>query len=77
MVVLKAHFDGKVFVPDEPVTLGINQPVRLIVETSDGRTDTPFARRVVDLSWLRGTGHGSGVNPHPRYTHNDQLWEKD
>lgn len=28
---VKAHFDGKVFVPDEPVELPVNEPVELQV----------------------------------------------
>jgi hypothetical protein len=31
MIALKAHFDGKVFVPDEPVQLAPNQQVQLTV----------------------------------------------
>ena len=33
MIALKARFDGKVFVPDEPVALPQGQSVRLIVES--------------------------------------------
>ena len=33
-----AHFDGSVFVPDEPVRLAAGQAVRLHVEPSDRRT---------------------------------------
>lgn len=34
---IRAHFDGKVFVPDEPVGLPPNAPVRLVlVAESDG-----------------------------------------
>ena len=29
MTTIKAHFDGKNFVPDEPVDLPVNQPVTL------------------------------------------------
>jgi len=32
MVKLNAHFDGKVIVPDEPLALAPNQPVRITVE---------------------------------------------
>ncbi len=32
MVTLNAHFDGKVFVPDEPLALKPNQRVRIQVE---------------------------------------------
>ena len=34
---IRAHFDGKVFIPDEPVGLPPNAPVRLVLVTeSDG-----------------------------------------
>lgn len=32
MIALKAHFDGKVLVPDEPLALAPNQRVRITVE---------------------------------------------
>ena len=35
MIALKAHFDGKVFVPDEPVGLAPNQRVRITVEAEE------------------------------------------
>jgi hypothetical protein len=40
MVVLKAHFDGKVIVPDEPVSFAPNQKLRVSVETDE--TATPI-----------------------------------
>jgi hypothetical protein len=35
MVSIRAHFDGKVFVPDEPVELPRNATVRLLVTESE------------------------------------------
>ncbi len=35
MKTLKAHFDGKVFVPDEPVDLPVNRPLELSVVSAD------------------------------------------
>jgi hypothetical protein len=32
MIALKAHFDGKVLVPDEPLALAPNQQVRITIE---------------------------------------------
>lgn len=32
MIALKAHFDGKVLVPDEPLALAPNQKVRITIE---------------------------------------------
>jgi hypothetical protein len=33
---IKAHFDGKAIVPDEPVNLPINQPLRIEVDVAAG-----------------------------------------
>lgn len=38
MVKLNAHFDGKVFVPDEPLSLPPNQKVHISVEPIDTPT---------------------------------------
>ena len=32
MTTLKAHFDGKVLVPDEPVNLPVNRALKVLVE---------------------------------------------
>jgi hypothetical protein len=36
MVSIRAHFDGKVFVPDEPVDMPPNTPVRLVLAPQTG-----------------------------------------
>jgi len=41
MVAIKSHFDGKVFIPDEPVDLPSNQSVILHVQP----TDTPHSTK--------------------------------
>jgi hypothetical protein len=41
MVVLKAHFDGKVIVPDEPVSFAPNQQLRVIAEPVDAPPAAP------------------------------------
>jgi len=41
MTSIRAHFDGKVFVPDEPVGLPPNAPVRLLV-APDADGDRPL-----------------------------------
>ena len=38
-----AHFDGKVFVPDEPVDVPIGTPVRVRVESANEAMVTPPA----------------------------------
>lgn len=35
MVTLKAHFDGKTIVPDEPLSLPPNQKLRVTIESID------------------------------------------
>jgi hypothetical protein len=39
---IKAHFDGKVIVPDEPVQLPVGQPLRVHVEEAEPAAP-PFA----------------------------------
>ena len=34
MTTIRAHFDGKTFVPDEPVHLPVNQPLTLHVQSA-------------------------------------------
>ena len=34
MTTIKAHFDGKTFVPDEPVAAAVNQPATVVLESS-------------------------------------------
>jgi len=43
MIAIKAHFDGKVFVPDEPIHLPPNQQVNITIERVDS-TITPSPR---------------------------------
>lgn len=54
---LRAHFDGKVFVPEEPVDLPINQPLELQVEEL-GDSNGPSKEHVQPLAalaeWVKG-----------------------
>ncbi len=58
MIVLKAHFDGKVLVPDEPRDLPVNQFVRIELEPIEPSNIVSNAwvnyreltRRLADLS---------------------------
>jgi len=34
-IVIRAHFDGKVIVPDEPVDLPVNEPIRAVLSVSE------------------------------------------
>jgi hypothetical protein len=50
MMTLQAHFDGKVLVPDSPVKLPVNQPLKVSVspvEPNDAEDDPP------EGAWLR------------------------
>lgn len=38
MLEIKAHFDGKTLVPDEPVTLPENTPLRITIEVEQPKT---------------------------------------
>ena len=43
MVAVKAHFDGKVLVPDEPVDLPVNRPLELRIAPAGKSPDAPAA----------------------------------
>jgi hypothetical protein len=40
MTTIRAHFDGRVIVPDEKVDLPLNQPLKVQVETTGAPTGT-------------------------------------
>jgi hypothetical protein len=73
MVVLKAHFDGKVFVPDEPVSLQANQKVRVIVEPASSPKQMPERR--TEWTSLIGIAAVPGAKPHDPGADEDALWE--
>jgi hypothetical protein len=74
MVVLKAHFDGKVFVPDEPVSLAPNQKVRVITEPDSSDLQSTSPKRT-DWHSLIGIALEGPTNPDPRFPNDDALWE--
>jgi hypothetical protein len=45
IVTIRAHFDGKVIVPDEPVELPINQPLKVQLQSLPPQGETPSADR--------------------------------
>ena len=48
MIALKAHFDGKVLVPDEPLHLPANQKVRIELEPIESSApDEPKPKRIL------------------------------
>ena len=51
MIALKAHYDGKVFVPDVPVALTQGQVVRLIVEAPEvGDPGSPIRKPIAGFA---------------------------
>jgi hypothetical protein len=70
MIAVKAHFDGKVIVPDEPLDLAPNQAVEITVRLVD-----PAPGTGVDLTWLLGKGLDPDTNPNPRFKTNDDLYD--
>jgi len=77
MVAFKGHFDGKVIVPDEPVALRPNERVLVRIEPLPGEsTDEKAEGEAFDFrSWI-GLGNRAPHNPNPRFTSDDELWEK-
>jgi hypothetical protein len=71
MVILNAHFDGKVIVPDEPLALEPNQKLRVSIEPIGSEPKRN------DFSHWLGLGLPLPANHKDRFTSNDQLWEKD
>ena len=49
MTTFKAHFDGKTIIPDEPVSLPVNQPLTLDVNPTSGSTPASAQNRQAEL----------------------------
>ncbi len=85
MLTFKAHFDGKVIVPDEPVQLPMNEELYIKIETVDPRRPAPppltpeqVEERRKQLQGLLGLGlKGGPLNPNPRFKSDNDLWKKD
>ncbi|HUO09610.1 MAG TPA: hypothetical protein VM008_14970 [Phycisphaerae bacterium] len=60
MTTIKAHFDGKVLVPHEPVNVPINQEILLQL---DGSTEPQVVRTKQELLALFAEMDGDVVNP--------------
>ena len=41
-MVIRCHFDGKVFVPDEPVNLPVGKPIDIQVDDANGHPGVVF-----------------------------------
>jgi len=54
MKAIKAHYDGRVIVPEEPVNLPANTPVRVLVpETDDSADITKAFSKLSEASFSR------------------------
>ncbi len=40
MITIRAHFDGKYLVPDEPLNVPKHKPLKVQVEVSEGRSES-------------------------------------
>jgi hypothetical protein len=63
MTAIKAHFDGKVFVPDEPVDFPVDRPIILHVEAvlPDASAAETARRLAEDPPWRDRTDIGDSL----------------
>jgi hypothetical protein len=68
MTAIKAHFDGKVLVPDEPVDLPVDQPLEVHIRLSDEerRPLLDLARKLSQLPHRREAPR-DGAAQHDHY----------
>ncbi len=59
MTTLLAHFDGKVIVPDSPVKLPLNQPLKISVSEFDANAEDDDMDEGV---WLRAASKNSAFD---------------
>ncbi len=59
MTTLLAHFDGKVIVPDSPVKLPLNQPLKISVSEFDANAEDDDINEGV---WLRAISKNSAFD---------------
>jgi hypothetical protein len=59
MTTLLAHFDGKVIVPDSPVKLPLNQPLKISVSEFDANAEDDDLNEGV---WLRAASKNSAFD---------------
>ena len=71
MIAVNAHFDGKVIVPDEPLSLKPDQKLRISIEMIDAEQANPRT----DWHALIGIANQGPTNPSPRFPDQDSLWE--
>ncbi len=81
MVAIKAHFDGKVIVPDEPVPL-LRPQQRLVIHiepvepASEATDEATLAKHRANIQTMLGAGLGGPENPDPQFrgVSDDELW---
>lgn len=73
---VRAHFDGRVIVPDEPVDLPVNTPLDVEINPANGTQATPAEtiRRRVKLPLIHGDGKRI-INPTPEEL-DASFWEE-
>jgi hypothetical protein len=78
MIALNAHYDGKVIVPDEPLALKPNQKLRVSIEPIEPMVveSHPSQANRIEFRDLIGVGLPLPENHTPRFTSNDDLWDK-
>jgi hypothetical protein len=57
MTTLTAHFDGRVLVPDKPVKLPVNQPLRVSVVSM---SESEHSEEVDELAWQHAASSAVG-----------------
>jgi hypothetical protein len=59
MTTLLAHFDGKVIVPDSPVKLPVNQPLKVSVSTVEANAEEDDMN---EGAWLRAASNNTSFD---------------
>jgi hypothetical protein len=72
MSTIRAHFDGKVIVPDEPIDLPVDQELIVTVSTASVSKDASTDYR----DWI-GLGNQGRPTRDPRFKSDGDLWKKD
>ncbi len=73
MIALKAHFDGKVIVPDEPVELPTNEPLTVHVELTTTNQNQHQEEGSV-LKWLVDNAVEDSLPPDLAHQHDHYLY---
>jgi hypothetical protein len=71
---IKCHFDGKVLVPDEPVSLPVNQSMNVVVEEPEfAFIDPPggpaTVGNLIDSGFIGGWSHRAEITDSVEFAH--------